>query len=80
MQAFFSLNSQVADVEYQSQHEIDAVGVGSESFAVLMPKHASEDKGPFTVYRYRAEAGKTLSYERVKDTDLIAQVLKASRE
>ncbi|RKH10382.1 hypothetical protein D7V97_13865 [Corallococcus sp. CA053C] len=58
---------------------IDAVGVDAESFAVLVPEHASEDKGPFTVFRYRAEVGKPLSYERVTDAGLIARVLKVSR-
>ncbi|TSC34169.1 hypothetical protein [Corallococcus sp. Z5C101001] len=58
---------------------IDVVGVGTESFAVLVPEHASDDKGPFTVYRYRAVLGQPLSYERVTDAGVVARVLKAAR-
>ncbi|NOK36414.1 hypothetical protein HMI49_24715 [Corallococcus exercitus] len=58
---------------------IDMVGVGNESFAVLVPEHASEDKGPFTVYRYQAVPGQPFKYDRVKDAGLIAKVLKAAQ-
>nr|BDT31992.1 hypothetical protein MFMH1_16610 [Myxococcus sp. MH1] len=58
---------------------VDVVGVGAESFAVLVPEHASEDQGPFTVYRYRAVFQQPLSYERVTDPGLVVQVLNASR-
>ncbi|NNC17874.1 hypothetical protein HJC22_19360 [Corallococcus exiguus] len=58
---------------------IDMVGVGNESFAVLVPEHASEDKGPFTVYRYQAVPGQPFKYDRVTDAGLAAKVLKASR-
>ncbi|WP_158623813.1 hypothetical protein [Corallococcus llansteffanensis] len=44
-----------------------------------MPEHASEEQGPFTVYRYRASAQEPLEYERVTDAGLIARVLAASR-
>lgn len=57
----------------------DVVGVGTERFAVLVPEHASEDKGPFTGYRYRAVLGQPLSYERVTDAGVVARVLEAAR-
>ncbi|RKH51722.1 hypothetical protein D7Y23_09410 [Corallococcus sp. AB050B] len=57
----------------------DMIGVGSESFAVLVPEHASEDKGPFTVYRYQAVPGQPFKYDRVTDAAVVAKVLKASR-
>ncbi|WP_375757222.1 hypothetical protein [Corallococcus exercitus] len=58
---------------------IDVVGVGNESFAVLVPEHASEDKGPFIVYRYQAVVGQPFKYDRVSDAGLIAKVLKAAQ-
>ncbi|MBZ4336331.1 hypothetical protein [Corallococcus sp. AS-1-12] len=58
---------------------IDMVGVGQESFAVLVPEHASEDQGPFTVYRYQAVPGQPFKYDRVTDAAVIAKVLKTSR-
>ncbi|WP_375743569.1 hypothetical protein NR800_36570 [Corallococcus interemptor] len=58
---------------------IDMVGVGQESFAVLVPEHASEDQGPFTVYRYQAVPGQPFKYDRVADAAVIAKVLKTSR-
>lgn len=58
---------------------IDMIAVDKEAYAVLGPEHASEEQGPFTVYRYRASVEKPLEYERVTDADLIAKVLKASR-
>ncbi|MHA7628867.1 hypothetical protein [Corallococcus sp. M7] len=58
---------------------IDMVGVGNESFAVLVPEHASEDKGPFTVYRYQSAPGQPFKYDRVTDAGLIAKVIKTSR-
>ncbi|RKH67350.1 hypothetical protein [Corallococcus aberystwythensis] len=58
---------------------IDVVGVGNGSFALLVPEHASDDEGPFTVYRYEAVFGQPFKYDRVTDADLIAKVLEASR-
>ncbi|QAT83286.1 hypothetical protein EJ065_1688 [Corallococcus coralloides] len=58
---------------------IDAVGVEKQSFAVLVPEHASEDQGPFTVYRYQSVLGQPLQYDRVTDAGLIAKVLKVSQ-
>ncbi|NOJ96008.1 hypothetical protein D7W82_12915 [Corallococcus sp. CA049B] len=58
---------------------IDVIGVENESFAVLVPEHASEDKGPFTVFRYQAVYGQPFKYDRVTDAAVVAKVLKASQ-
>ncbi|RKG68421.1 hypothetical protein D7V80_12385 [Corallococcus sp. CA054B] len=57
----------------------EMVGVGDESFAVLVPEHARDEEGPFTVFRYHAVYGQLFTYERVTDAGLIAKVLKAIR-
>ncbi|RKG56486.1 hypothetical protein D7X30_23245 [Corallococcus sp. AB011P] len=57
----------------------DVVGVDKESFAVLVPEHARDDEGPFTVYRYEAVYGQPFKYERVTDAAVIAKVLKATQ-
>ena len=58
---------------------IDVVGVGKETFALLVPEHASEDKGPFIVYRYEAVYGQPFKYDRVTDAAVVAKVRKASQ-
>ncbi|RKG56487.1 hypothetical protein D7X30_23250 [Corallococcus sp. AB011P] len=58
---------------------IDMVGVGNESFAVLVLEHARDDEGPFTVFRYKAVYGQPYTYDRVTDAGLIAKVLEATR-
>lgn len=59
---------------------IDVVGVENESFALLVPEHGSEDKGPFIVYRYEAVHGQPFQYDRVTDAAVVAKVRKASQE
>ncbi|MCY1043197.1 hypothetical protein OV208_17910 [Corallococcus sp. bb12-1] len=58
---------------------IDMIAVDKEACAVLVPEQASEEQGPFTIYRYRASAEKPLEYERVTDAGLLARLLAASR-
>lgn len=59
---------------------IDMLRVGKENFAICVPEHASDEAGPFTVYRYETKSDhQGMDYELVTEPKLLTQVLQTHR-